>query len=181
MEQINNTIYRYKFDELFLEDLISFSKIHQFDDRKTFKEEWKLWCESNEEFINREENRLISLGYKGDCKDKMFKSARYYFKNKKNTTYKLNKQLKTNYIPRNPVFFKMIETYINKNPIKASLLYKEFINETDTNILSEINTEIVRLKTFELNQTECLQKIKKMFNNAYYKIKKQLKKQQLDV
>ena len=74
-----------------------------------------------------------------------------------------------------------METYINKNPIKASLLYKEFINETDTYILSEINTEIVRLKTFELNQTECLQKIKKMFNNAYYKIKKQLKKQQLDV
>ena len=64
---------------------------------------------------------------------------------------------------------------------KERSYYQEFINETDTNILSEINTEIVRLKTFELNQTECLQKIKKMFNNAYYKIKKQLKKQQLDV
>ena len=86
--KINNTIYRYKFDELFLEDLISFAKIHQFDDRKTFKEEWKLWCESNEEFIEREENRLVSLGYKGDCKDKMFKSSRYYFRKKSfNSTY----------------------------------------------------------------------------------------------
>jgi hypothetical protein len=178
---MSQTTYRFKFNKELLDSIKEFSKLHSNDNCDDFLDAFHLWKRVNNEIISLEEKRILDLGFNGNIEEKIYKSARYYFKNKKNTTYKLNKQLKTNYIPRNPVFFKMIETYINKNPIKASLLYKEFINETDTNILSEINTEIVRLKTFELNQTECLQKIKKMFNNAYYKIKKQLKKQQLDV
>tara|TARA_B100001094_G_scaffold127562_1_gene123526 strand:- start:8796 stop:9332 length:537 start_codon:yes stop_codon:yes gene_type:complete len=178
---MSQTTYRFKFNKELLDSIREFSKLHSNDNCDDFLDAFHLWKRVNNEIISLEEKRILDLGFNGNIEEKIYKSARYYFKNKKNTTYKLNKQLKTNYIPRNPVFFKMMETYINKNPIKASLLYKEFINETDTNILSEINTEIVRLKTFELNQTECLQKIKKMFNNAYYKIKKQLKKQQLDV
>jgi len=178
---MSQTTYRFKFNKELLDSIKEFSKLHSNDNCDDFLDAFHLWKRVNNEIISLEEKRILDLGFNGNIEEKIYKSARYYFKNKKNTTYKLNKQLKTNYIPRNPVFFKMMETYINKNPIKASLLYKEFINETDTNILSEINTEIVRLKTFELNQTECLQKIKKMFNNAYYKIKKQLKKQQLDV
>ena len=178
---MSQTIYRFKFNKELLDSIKEFSKLHSNDNCDDFLDAFHLWKRVNNEIISLEEKRILDLGFNGNIEEKIYKSARYYFKNKKNTTYKLNKQLKTNYIPRNPVFFKMMETYINKNPIKASLLYKEFINETDTYILSEINTEIVRLKTFELNQTECLQKIKKMFNNAYYKIKKQLKKQQLDV
>lgn len=178
---MSQTTYRFKFNKELLDSIKEFSKLHSNDNCDDFLDAFHLWKRVNNEIISLEEKRILDLGFNGNIEEKIYKSARYYFKNKKNTTYKLNKQLKTNYIPRNPVFFKMMETYINKNPIKASLLYKEFINETDTYILSEINTEIVRLKTFELNQTECLQKIKKMFNNAYYKIKKQLKKQQLDV
>lgn len=177
---MSQTTYRFKFNKELLDSIKEFSKLHSNDNCDDFLDAFHLWKRVNNEIISLEEKRILDLGFNGNIEEKIYKSARYYFKNKKNTTYKLNKQLKTNYIPRNPVFFKMMETYINKNPIKASLLYKEFINETDTYILSEINTEIVRLKTFELNQTECLQKIKKMFNNAYYKIKKQLKKQQLD-
>jgi len=178
---MSQTTYRFKFNKELLDSIKEFSKLHSNDNCDDFLDAFHLWKRVNNEIISLEEKRILDLGFNGNIEEKIYKSARYYFKNKKNTTYKLNKQLKTNYIPRNPVFFKMMETYINKNPIKASLLYKEFINETDTHILSEINAEIVRLKTFELNQTECLQKIKKMFNNAYYKIKKQLKKQQLDV
>ena len=178
---MSQTTYRFKFNKELLDSIREFSKLHSNDNCDDFLDAFHLWKRVNNEIISLEEKRILDLGFNGNIEEKIYKSARYYFKNKKNTSYKLNKQLKTNYIPRNPVFFKMMETYINKNPIKASLLYKEFINETDTNILSEINTEIVRLKTFELNQTECLKKIKKMFNNAYYKIKKQLKKQQLDV
>ena len=178
---MSQTTYRFKFNKELLDSIREFSKLHSNDNCDDFLDAFHLWKRVNNEIISLEEKRILDLGFNGNIEEKIYKSARYYFKNKKNTSYKLNKQLKTNYIPRNPVFFKMMETYINKNPIKASLLYKEFINETDTNILSEINAEIVRLKTFELNQTECLQKIKKMFNNAYYKIKKQLKKQQLDV
>ena len=33
-------IYRFKFTEQFMEELYKFSKIHQYDDRKDFKEAW---------------------------------------------------------------------------------------------------------------------------------------------
>ena len=38
-----NPIYRYKFTEHFMEELYEFSKIHQYDARKDFKEAWKIW------------------------------------------------------------------------------------------------------------------------------------------
>jgi hypothetical protein len=164
MEQINNTIYRYKFDELFLEDLISFSKIHQFDDRKTFKEEWKLWCESNEEFINREENRLISLGYKGDCKDKMFKSARYYFR-KKPAEKKEAKQ-RRNYIALSKPLIEMIDNAIKSHNImklKPSDGFDSFYKENSLIIEEEVN----RLEGL-LSKGEIYAKIKKTYKNRCF-------------
>ena len=77
-----NLIYRFKFTEEFMEVLYEFSKIHQYDERKDFKEAWKIWVEENETIINQETTRLNDLGYKGDILDKMFKSARYYFRKK---------------------------------------------------------------------------------------------------
>jgi hypothetical protein len=41
------TIYRFKFTEEFMEYLHNFSKIHQYDERKDFKEAWNIWIETN--------------------------------------------------------------------------------------------------------------------------------------
>jgi hypothetical protein len=76
------TIFRFKFTEEFMEELHSFSKIHQYDDRKDFKEAWEIWTEAYSDLIESEEQRLQRLGYEGDTLDKMFKSARYYFRKK---------------------------------------------------------------------------------------------------
>jgi hypothetical protein len=81
-EEFTVTIFRFKFTEEFMEDLYSFSKIHQYDGRKDFKEAWILWTEAYSELIESETDRLQRLGYDGDCLDKMFKSARYYFRKK---------------------------------------------------------------------------------------------------
>lgn len=75
-------IYRYKFTQDFMDDLHKFSKIHQYDDRKGFKEAWKSWVEKNDELVQEEMERLENLNYDGDILDKMFKSARYYFRKK---------------------------------------------------------------------------------------------------
>ena len=79
---INVNIYRYKFTNEFTEELFKFSKIHQYDHRKDFKEAWEIWMDKNEELIDGEVRRLTNLGYDGDIIDKMFKSARYYFRKK---------------------------------------------------------------------------------------------------
>ena len=75
-------IYRYKFSEPFMIELHNFSKIHQYDDRKEFKSAWVTWAEENAELIEEETRRLQDLNYNGDINDKMFRSARYYFRKK---------------------------------------------------------------------------------------------------
>jgi hypothetical protein len=81
-ELFDVNIFRYKFSDDFTNPLYQFSKIHQYDHRKDFKEAWKIWIEENEDLVNKEVRRLIELDYKGDILDKMFKSARYYFRKK---------------------------------------------------------------------------------------------------
>jgi hypothetical protein len=82
---LNANIYRYKFTQEVMDELHKFSKIHQYDDRKSFKEAWDNWLEENDELVQDEMERLTNLNYEGDILDKMFKSARYYFR-KKSTT-----------------------------------------------------------------------------------------------
>ena len=77
-----NTIYRYKFSDEFVGELYKFSKIHQYDHRKDFKEAWQVWIDENDDIVSNEERILSSSGYDGDILDKMFKSARYYFRKK---------------------------------------------------------------------------------------------------
>ena len=77
-----SVIYRFKFTEGFMEELYKFSKIHQYDERKDFKEAWTQWLEDNNDIIEEEDSRLQQLGYDGDVLTKMFKSARYYFRKK---------------------------------------------------------------------------------------------------
>jgi hypothetical protein len=164
MEEINHTIYRYKFDELFLKDLVAFSKIHQFDERKTFKEEWNLWCDTNEELIQREERRLFALGYKGDCKDKMFKSARYYFRKK--SAEKKEPKKRRCYIGLSKLLLDTIDAHIqtlNIKKIKPSDGFDAFLGEND----SLIQDEIERLKE-TLIKEEIHQKIKKTYKNRCF-------------
>ena len=87
----NLPIYRFKFTKDFMEELFTFSKIHQYDERNDFKDAWQIWTEDNEEIINNEIKYLTDLKYDGDIMDKMFKSARYYFR-KKSTEKKDPKQ-----------------------------------------------------------------------------------------
>ena len=110
---ININIYRYKFTNEFIEELYKFSKIHQYDERKDFKEAWKKWVDENIEAVNIEIKRMTDNGYNGDILDKMFKSARYYFR-KKNTDKKEPKQ-RRDYIGSQKDFLKEIDEFILKN------------------------------------------------------------------
>jgi Tfp pilus assembly protein PilW len=82
----NNTIktYRHEFSKEFMADLSRFSKVHQFDDRHTYKSEWMKWAQQENiaEAIEIEKRRLEENGYNGDIEDKMFKAGRYYFRKK---------------------------------------------------------------------------------------------------
>jgi hypothetical protein len=80
----NIKTYRHEFSKGFMADLSEFSKVHQFDDRHTYKKEWIKWSqrENIAEAIEMEKRRLEENGYNGDIDDKMFKAGRYYFRKK---------------------------------------------------------------------------------------------------
>ena len=82
----NNNIktFRFEFSKGFIDELSRFSKVHQFDERRAYKEAWQKWKSNQEidEIISFEIRRLEEIGYKGDIEDKMFKSGRYYFRKK---------------------------------------------------------------------------------------------------
>ena len=86
MEQQTITLqtYRFVFSDDFTNELTVFAKVHQHDHRKDFKEAWRKWStdEDIQSLINDEVKRLRTLGFEGDPLEKMFKSARYYYRNK---------------------------------------------------------------------------------------------------
>ena len=85
-DAINNektiVVYRYKLSDDIMKEITNFAKIHQYDDRVSYKEAWAVWYKANEDYLNREVRRLAEIGYEGSVEDKMFKAGRYYFRKK---------------------------------------------------------------------------------------------------
>jgi len=182
-ETTQTPIYRYEFTQEFIENLSRFSKIHQYDDRHVFKESWDSWTQENSELVNQEIIRLHNLEYDGDILDKMFKSARYYFR-KKGTEKKAPKERK-NYISFSKQILDCMDEHIfentqqnqktqkdqtTKNQVKPSVSYLDFC---------QTNKEVIKETISYLNQQgikdleEIQNKVKKTYKNRYFMIKTQ--------
>jgi hypothetical protein len=77
-------VLRFEFSDALIEHVAAFAKLHQYDDRKTYKEAWAAWLANDEiaALLKADVKRLTDLGYNGDVADKLFKSGRYYFRQK---------------------------------------------------------------------------------------------------
>ena len=159
-------IFRYKFTQFFMEELYKFSKIHQYDDRKSFKEAWEIWTVDQRDLITEEVSRLNNLGYNGDILDKMFKSARYYFRKKDITPQEPRERRK--YISVHKDVLDAMDAHIlssmNFPDYKPSDGFANFCN---TNI-EELKSESSRLLENNLNSQEIIDKIKKTYKNRYF-------------
>ncbi len=166
---INKNIYRYKFTDEFTSELFKFSKIHQYDHRKDFKEAWEIWMEDNDDIVNNEVRRLTNLSYDGDIIDKMFKSARYYFR-KKSTEKKAPLERRDYVGTQKDMLDAMdlhIKSKINDDNYKPSDGFDEFC-KSNLDLLKE---EISNLcKNGFTDSNEIKQKIKKTYKNRYFLI-----------
>lgn len=162
-------IFRFKFTEDFMIELYNFSKIHQYDHRKDFKEAWTVWTkiEENELMIDEEINRLSGLGYVGDVMDKMFKSARYYFR-KKSDLKKEPKQ-RRDYISVNRELLDSMDIHIEENIQKIDYQPKDgfiqFCKENES-VLRETIGKMCSSGVTELDVIK--DKIKKTYKNRYF-------------
>ena len=160
-------IYRYKFTEDFTNELFKFSKIHQYDHRKDFKEAWNVWFEENNEIVNDEIRRLTNLGYDGDVQDKMFKSARYYFR-KKSTEKKAPTQRRVYVGVQKGLLDAMDEHILSKIESKKCKPSESFDDFCKNNI-DLLKEEVTLLcNNGNINSAEIKQKIKKTYKNRYF-------------
>jgi len=165
---INANIYRYKFTQEFMDELHKFSKIHQYDDRKAFKESWESWVAENDELVQDEMERLENLKYYGDILDKMFKSARYYFRKK--GTAKPEPKSRRQYLSVQKEMLDAMDEHILKKKsepdYKPSDGFSDFCN-THLDLLKE---EVVRLVVeHQINDVNVIKdKVKKTYKNRYF-------------
>jgi len=72
-------VHRFTFTTEFNNELLSFSKIHQHDDRHAYKHAWERWVENNALLVVSETHYLKNNGFQGNIMEKMFKSGQIYF------------------------------------------------------------------------------------------------------
>jgi hypothetical protein len=183
MEQSNLTLqtYRFVFTNEFTEQLAIFAKVHQHDHRKNFKEAWAKWSTSEdiEPLMNDEVKRLRTLGFEGDPLDKMFKSARYYYRNKSNQNKDDNRQRKSYETISKEIQQKMdqhIYSQINNNAtndgiskISPGESFDDYMNQYKADIINELkqsNTTITKQDC-----QERINKYKKSYKNRFYNIR----------
>lgn len=168
---VNIGIYRYKFENKFIEELFKFSKIHQYDHRSDFKEAWNIWMNENNELIDVEIRRLKNLGYDGDIIDKMYKSARYYFRKK--STEKKEPTKRRVYVGTQKELLESMDqhiiTNISSKDFKPSDGFDDYCKKNIDILKGEID---LLCKAGYKDTNEIKLKIKKTYKNRYFLIVK---------
>ena len=166
-ENTSTNIYRYKFTQEIMDELHNFSKIHQYDDRVQFKEAWQLWTVEFDEIIRVEIQRLSHNGYKGDILDKMFKSARYYFRKK--SSVKPEVKERREYISFQKDILTLMDDHINLTKLKPADGFTDFCNAN----VEALKKEIAYLVGHNITDSKQIQaKFKKTYKNRYFLLNK---------
>lgn len=163
------SIYRYKLSSDIYEIIIAFAKLHQYDDRKDYKEAWKLLVEVQTVEFAAEKERLHKQGYKGDVLDKMYKSGRYYFKEKSSRSdTKPRREKASSTIKLSKRILETMDTHLKSTnrPVKPSEGFDQFCRDH----VEVINQEVEMVGVLE--EELLLSKLKKSYKNRYFTIQK---------
>jgi len=192
-DNIRIKTYRFVFSDSVIEELEYFSQLHQFDDRKAFKESWKEWFQSDKihPIMNEEIKRLVNTGYKGNIEEKMFKSARYYSR-KKPANKPDEKKKRKQYIGLSNEFLKSIDQHIisclnanmksnekakaNSNhvtvlDVQPAEAYEDFCKNHTEQLQKEIEHFAEATQETPVDIKELCNKFKKTYKNRYYNIR----------
>ena len=164
-----NSIYRYKYSEGILQLIGEFASTHKYDESVQFREECDLFIEENKDQLDREKVRLTSLGYDGNTDEKMYKSARYYFKNKATARKEPKKRRK--YVTIDKSFLGDMDKHITEvafvQELKPAHAYNNFIsNDKYSSKLENIIQDL--MDDYDLEEVVVDKKIGKTYKNRYF-------------
>jgi hypothetical protein len=190
----------HKFSQTIKNLLHEFAETHKNDERKTFKQEWQKWM--NQDDIKQElEIEIIQMyknGFKGDVLNKMFTSARYYFRKKCQKKEKdpeediLSESKSIEIKPKSKEILLMMDTHIREqimnhikdmninNNIKSNIKsihilpsssFVDFCNK-EKNYIANILRETIGIENMNKeNVIQFVEKMKKIYKNRFYNFK----------
>jgi hypothetical protein len=144
--------------------------IHKYDENEIFQDNWMVWCRGNEMTIENERVRLLNSGYKKDIYEKMYKTVRYYLKNK--SIVKKEPKKRRIYVSLDKDFLDEIDKHVNDNGLTLSPKesFKNFENGSE--YIKYYDISVKNLKEYGLDEIEVYAKIKKTYKNRYFIFKK---------
>ena len=185
-EETAHTILRFNFSETIMTRIAYFAKLHQFEDRQTYKTNWTRWYEENHICLDAEIQRLDLNGYEGDGKEKMYKAGRYYFRKKtedkkaedkkaedkkaEDKDKKKAKEPSKKYTMMDKAILAVMDTHIrtsrqNNKAYTPAKGYTEFCERFAPLLV----VETARLKLVEqIDEEHISNKIKKTYKNRYF-------------
>lgn len=163
---VDKKVFRYKFSDEIVELMQDFSKIHKFDTREIYNDNWNLFIEANKHAIDIEQQRLNDIGYEGCIKDKMYKSTRYYFKKKSKGFETPDKEpvKRKKYVTVGKDILDSMYEHIKNNISKDNYKPDTGFNEFE-NVIKRSVTGYENLKSDDKS------KYKKAYKNMYYRYK----------
>jgi hypothetical protein len=81
-KKVTLKIHHFNYSDDFANQLATFATAHLEDNSKLFKKEWQTWKDANSALIQQEITKMQSDGFQGSVEDKMYFSARYYYRKK---------------------------------------------------------------------------------------------------
>ena len=169
--------FRYQFSIGFTNSMHKFSKLTRNLDKDEFDSKFEDFYNKNKKTIESEESELRQSGFEGDIREKMYKSIRYYLKNKEETKPKKRRK----YITINKdILTEMdnhIENIICKSPTKPAKCYNAFMNDNRfTEMISNCKDSVMQ-KSENITEDDFNLKIKKTYKNRYFLIQRKMKEE----
>ena len=169
--------FRYQFTNDFTNNMYKFSKLTTNLDKDEFDSKFEDFCNKNKDAVEFEAFGLRQSGFEGDIKEKMYKSIRYYLKNKEETKPKKRRKYIT--IDKD-ILNEMdchIESIICKSPTKPATCYDAFVNdEKFTEMISNCKDSVMQ-KSENISEDDFNLKIKKTYKNRYFLIQRKMKEE----
>jgi hypothetical protein len=167
-------LHHFKYSDDFAEQLANFAKTNLDNKTKQFKEKWSEWTKEHADEIQIEIQRMREAGYIGSVEDKMYFSARYYYRKKaikeENTT-----------VSKDATPTPTRKTYESVNSEILSQMNAHIISQIyscDNSDVAEGEKKIVNITPSKLYATYCEKysvsckddKMKKTYKNLYWRI-----------
>lgn len=176
--------HRFVFAPSIIETLSEFSKLHQLDDRKTYKKAWTAWIDTEpiRKQILEEETRLQQLGFVGDIVNKLFLSSRYYYRTKTKADAPAERKAYQG-LPKS--ILHVMDAHIrehmsipsthdlsNIEVIAPADSFQRFCEENQEVLVHHVRTNYKGSdETIENNMIDTIAKFKKTYKNRFYLIR----------